>query len=139
MITQTQTVDELLTQIRRMDTLEESGQVRDAMLSFKGHLSEDNYETIRKALSVRLNQLVTQEEYRIRAISQELNQEAYLDQNGNRYILDEWLTITNYAKKYGISTHVVTNAIRRGKIPADCVLELVRINYTRMVKDQPYK
>ncbi|CCH02030.1 hypothetical protein FAES_4030 [Fibrella aestuarina BUZ 2] len=53
--------------------------------------------------------------------------------------LDEWLTIKRYAERYGVTTHVVTNWIRRGTIPADCVLDLPELNDLRLVKNQAYK
>lgn len=134
MIARTQTFDALQAQIVGMTTVEESTKVRDAMLKFKEYASGQEYEAIKKALSRRLNELAETEEQRLASVSDDL-----IMQNGERYHLDEWLTISGYAKKYGVSTHVVTNAIRRGTIPASCVIELTRINNIRMVKDQPYK
>ncbi len=57
------------------------------------------------------------------------------------FVLDtsEWLTIARYARKYDISTNVVSNWIARGVIPADCVEELPVLNNMKMVKDQPYR
>ncbi len=57
------------------------------------------------------------------------------------FVMDtaEWLTIANYAKKYCTTTHVVTNWIRRGLIPEECVYTLSALNDLRMVKDQVYK
>jgi hypothetical protein len=57
------------------------------------------------------------------------------------FVLDtaHWLTIARYAKKYGVTTHVVNNWIKRGIIPADCIEELPEINNTRLIKDQPYR
>lgn len=51
----------------------------------------------------------------------------------------EWLTIARYAKKYGVSTNVVSNWIAREVIPADCVKDLPELNNIRLVKDQLYR
>lgn len=64
---------------------------------------------------------------------------AFLRAHGHELDLGDWLTIANYAKKYGVDSHVVTNWIRRGVIPADCVVELPVFNNIRMVRDQAYK
>lgn len=53
--------------------------------------------------------------------------------------LSEWLTITRYAKKYGLDSHVITNWIRRGTIPKDCVMEFTELNNIRLIKDQFYR
>lgn len=62
-----------------------------------------------------------------------------LTQSG--FVLDtaEWLTVANYAKKYGVTQQVVVNWINRGVVPADCIKTLPEINNIRMIKDQPYK
>lgn len=133
MIANTQTLDELLAQIARLSTTEESNQTRDAMRNFKEYGVPSDYEQVRRALSKRLNEIADQGE-------RELVQTADLMRlNGITYDLDEWLTIANYAKKYGVDTHVVTNWIRRGTIPADSVVELTNINNIRLIKDRPYR
>ena len=133
MVAHTQNLDELVAQIASIGTIEESNQVRDAMRSFKDFASEQDYETARRALSKRLNELAD--------LSNTQQQEAVnsLRVNGIVYNLDEWLTIANYAKKYNTSTHVITNNIRRGNIPASCVVEVPFLNNIRMIKDQPYR
>ncbi len=50
-----------------------------------------------------------------------------------------WLTIKRYSERYNVSTHVVTNWIKRGIIPSDCVLYLPELNGLRLVKNQKYK
>ena len=64
---------------------------------------------------------------------------AFLQQNGIRYSLDEWLTVANYARKYAVDTQLVSNWISRKVIPANCVVELNALNNIRLVKDQPYR
>ncbi len=53
--------------------------------------------------------------------------------------LGPWMTITNYAKKYDLTTQQVTTWINRGIIPADCVEILPELNDIRLVKDKVYK
>ena len=131
MIAQANTLDDVLQQIQSLTTIEDSNQVRNAMKAFKEQASPAEYETVRKALSLRVNELLD-------SLHSALADEAVLI-DGKRYDLDQWLTIANYAKKYGVTTHVVTNDIRRGKIPTENVIELTRLNNIRMIKDQAYK
>ncbi|WP_138992738.1 hypothetical protein [Larkinella sp. C7] len=63
----------------------------------------------------------------------------FLKVNGHELILDEWLTIAEYSKKYGMDSHVITNWIRRGTIPADSVVEIPKFNNIRLVKDRAYR
>ncbi|GAB3284369.1 hypothetical protein GCM10027347_61300 [Larkinella harenae] len=64
---------------------------------------------------------------------------AFLKEHGHELDIGEWLSIRDYAKKYSITTQVVTNWIDRGKIPADCVEELPMFNNIRMVRDREYR
>jgi hypothetical protein len=63
----------------------------------------------------------------------------FLVQNGKGYLLDEWLTIKEYTKKYNLqSTNVVSNWIKRGIIPQDCILE-TKFNDLKLIKNQVYQ
>ncbi|ARK08898.1 hypothetical protein A6C57_00445 [Fibrella sp. ES10-3-2-2] len=54
--------------------------------------------------------------------------------------LSQWITIKRYVEKYSLaSTHIVTNWIRRGVIPADAVMTLPELNDLRLIKDQVYR
>ncbi|WP_338876723.1 hypothetical protein WBJ53_13805 [Spirosoma sp. SC4-14] len=57
------------------------------------------------------------------------------------FVLDtsEWLTITRYAQKYGVTTQLVNKWIEREVIPADCVETLTELNNIKLVKDQAYR
>lgn len=132
MIAQSQTLDALLAQIASMSTSEDSDRVRDAIRHFEEHASDADYQMVRQALSKRLNEILD-------AGMLEMQQTTdLLRLDGITYDPGEWLTIPNYAKKYGIDTHTVTDWIRRRVIPTDCVVELPVLNNIRMVKDQPY-
>ncbi len=117
-IDQTSSLDDLLAQIAGMNTPQESDQVRDAMRAFKEQASTTDYETVRRALSKRLNEIADEGE-RERRQTDDL-----LRLNGITYDLGEWLTIANYAKKYSVDTHIVTNWIRWQAIPADSLIEI---------------
>lgn len=56
--------------------------------------------------------------------------------NGDRYPIDEWLTLTAYAEKYQVSVKTLFSRIDRGSIPADSVLEVPEWGL-RLIKDQP--
>lgn len=63
---------------------------------------------------------------------------SFLETQGHRLNLAEWITIARYAQLYNLSTQVVTNWINRGKIPANCVIEVPELNNVRLIKNQPY-
>ena len=129
MVASSQTLDQLLAQIAGMDSTEASNQVRDSMSHFKEHASDDDFQTVRRALSKRLNELADQGER---------EHSDLLRVNGIEYDLSKWLTIANYAKKYNLDTHVITNRIRRKTIPEDAVITIPVLNNIRMIKDQPF-
>lgn len=63
----------------------------------------------------------------------------YLMYKGEPYPTDQWLTITEYCKRFDIKdTHTVTNWIRRGVIPAENVVTIPEYNNIRLVKAIPY-
>jgi hypothetical protein len=63
-----------------------------------------------------------------------------LERGGNRYKLGEWLTIRDYAKKFGLpNTMVVTNWIARGIVPPENILELPELNDIRLIRAVPYR
>ncbi|GAA4458310.1 hypothetical protein GCM10023189_30350 [Nibrella saemangeumensis] len=63
---------------------------------------------------------------------------SFLETQGHRLNLAEWVTIAKYAQQHNLSTQVVTNWINRGKIPHDCVIEVPELNNLRLIKDQTY-
>ncbi len=63
----------------------------------------------------------------------------FMEINGIRYDLGEWVTIAEYTKRFGVkSTNVVTNWIRRGIIPAENVISVPELNDIRLIKAVPY-
>ena len=133
MIAQTQTLNVLLDRISGMSTVDESNQVRNLVKQFKEYAQAEEYDQVRKALSVRLHDIAAKGEQEITEVAD------LLRINGVTYDLSKWLTISSYAKKYGLDTHVITNWIRRETIPNNCVIELPLLNNIRMIKDQSYR
>ena len=63
----------------------------------------------------------------------------FMEINGIRYDLGEWVTIAEYTKRFGIkSTNVVTNWIRRGVVPTENVITVPELNDIRLIKAVPY-
>lgn len=63
----------------------------------------------------------------------------FLEQNGRKVDLGEWVTIAEYAKRFNLkSTMVVTNWIKRGIVPAENVLTVPELNNIRLIKAVPY-
>ena len=63
---------------------------------------------------------------------------AFLQQNGTRFPLTDWLTPAEYAKRFGLgSTNLVSNWIRRSVIPAENILHVPEINNIRLIKAVP--
>ena len=64
---------------------------------------------------------------------------ALIEKNGQKYDLSEWITITEYVKRFDLnSTSVVSNWIKRGVIPAQNVLSIPELNDIRLIKAVPY-
>lgn len=63
-----------------------------------------------------------------------------IEVDGTAYSLNNWVTIQNYCKMFNIeSTSVVTNWIKRGRIPSENVLNLKELNNIRLVKAIAYR
>lgn len=70
----------------------------------------------------------------------EENKQISIAVDGKEYSLNDWVTIQNYCKMFDIeSTSVVTNWIKRGKIPSENVLDLKELNNIRLVKAIAYR
>jgi hypothetical protein len=126
MTTQTTTIASLLNQISSLSTVANSGRVRQAMTEFGRQATAEERDIAKKALSKRLNELADEGEQELQETA------AFLQQNGVRYSLDEWLTVANYARKYAVDTQLVSNWISRKAIPANCVVELNALNNIRL-------
>ena len=66
--------------------------------------------------------------------------ETFLQQNGTKFPLTDWVTPAEYAKRFGLkSTNVVSNWIRRGIIPPENIFEVPELNNKRLIKAIPYR
>jgi hypothetical protein len=64
----------------------------------------------------------------------------FLMLDGESIDLTDWLTIKNYTTRFGLAdTHIVTNWIRRGIVPAENVKTIPELNGIRLIKAVPYK
>jgi predicted nucleotide-binding protein (sugar kinase/HSP70/actin superfamily) len=60
--------------------------------------------------------------------------------DGKEYSMNDWVTIQNYCKMFNIdSTSVVTNWIKRGKIPSENILDLKELNNIRLIRAVSYR
>ncbi|MCX6216510.1 hypothetical protein [Spirosoma sp.] len=65
---------------------------------------------------------------------------AFLETQGKRYSLSEWVTLKEYAKRYGLeSISVISNWINRGIIPAEDIVIVEELNDLKLIKDKVYK
>ena len=72
------------------------------------------------------------------ALINEVN--SYLTRNGVTFNLSEWITLKEYARRYGLdSTNVVSNWISRGIIPSENVQEFPDLNGLKLVRAIPYR
>ena len=63
-----------------------------------------------------------------------------LSSQGQEIDLGEWVTIKEYAKRFGIkSTNVVSNWINRGVIPPENIIDIAELNNIRLIRAVPYK
>ncbi len=58
---------------------------------------------------------------------------------GKSYNLADWVTIREYARRYGIAgTQVISNWIKRGIIPQENIIEIDELNNLRLIKAVVY-
>lgn len=62
----------------------------------------------------------------------------FLLSQGKVLELSEWITISEYSKKYSVSTQVISQWIIRGVIPEDSYIDIPEIG-KKLVRDTRYK
>lgn len=63
----------------------------------------------------------------------------YCEYKGIQYPMDQWVTISEYCKRFNIpNTQAVTNWIQRGIVPEENVLTIPEYNNIRLIKAVPY-
>jgi hypothetical protein len=76
------------------------------------------------------------------ADARQLRQEAevFLQAQGVKYQLDDWLTIKRYCEKFNIKDiQIVTNWINRGVVPPENIKVFDELNGLKLIKAVPYK
>lgn len=64
----------------------------------------------------------------------------YVEYKGIKYPMTDWVTITEYCKRFNIPrTQTVTTWIRRGVIPKSHVITIPEYNNIRLIKAVPYQ
>ena len=83
-----------------------------------------------KALSQKADELINQFN---------ANENVTIEIDGQKYSLNDWLTIKDYCKTFGLkSTSVVTNWAKRGIIPKENILLLKGLNNLKLIKAVTY-
>ncbi|MCF0060520.1 hypothetical protein MUK70_14845 [Dyadobacter chenwenxiniae] len=87
------------------------------------------------------NFTVTEIENNVLAMQQKLMQltQSKLVIMGNEYHLWEWITLSDYSKKYNIKIPRLLNWIVRGVIPNDSVIVVPELNHLKLIKNQQYE
>lgn len=68
------------------------------------------------------------------------NSEDLLKIKGVEYSFAEWLTPMKYCEKFNIeNVAVITNWIKRGKIPSENIRVIEELNNLKLIKAIPYK
>lgn len=75
---------------------------------------------------------------RINGLMLELS-ETVLTISGNPYPLKDWITVSDYAKRYDVSVARVNNWISRGVVPEESWIVVPELNYLKLIKNQPYE
>jgi hypothetical protein len=64
----------------------------------------------------------------------------YLELNGTKYALGEWVTLKEYAKRFHLeSTNVISNWISRGVVPPQNVITIPELNDLKLIKAVSYR
>lgn len=132
----------LIEKIQKASSIAEMEQVHNEIVVFFQTATEDEKNAIREAFeekSKRALKEVNETKNKAEALLRELDSEVILEKNGKRYNLNEWITPSEYAKKYDLKTaQIVSNWITRGIVPAQNVLKIAKLNI-QLIKDIRYK
>ncbi len=123
------TYHEILALIENQHTMEEIEACGLAVKKFLPKASENEKQTVKAAIRQHIDGFLTESK---QAIAKADN---YLVINGQQVDLAEWLTINEYAKRFGLkSTNVVSNRIKRGLIPDSNVFIVKELNNLKLIK-----
>lgn len=81
---------------------------------------------------------IDQSLYKVDAMLKELTQ-SKLVLMGKEYNLNEWLTLSDYARKYNLSIAHLEKWIMSGIVPTNSVIVVPELNHLKLIKDQIYE
>lgn len=118
--------------------LEEVEEINNEIITFLKTASEDEKKQIREAAMENTKKVmsnIAEAKKMAEALLAEMEENIVIEKGGNRYDLSEWITPSEYAKKYAIkSAQIVSNWIARGLIPSENILKIDRLKLS-LVRD----
>lgn len=135
-------MEKLIEKLKKASLISELEEAHNEIISFVKDATDEQKEILRQVVEEKSQQLmkdVSVTKAKAQTMLKELESDIYFEKDGIKYNLNEWLTPSEYAKKYSIKTaQVVSNWISRGIIPDEKVLKINRLNI-QLVKDIRYK
>lgn len=135
-------MEKLIKKIKKSSTISEMENVHNEIVTFFETATDAEKQSIREAFEEKsklLHKEVNETKNRAEALLKEIEADVFFEKEGIRYNLKDWLTPSEYAKKYAVNTaQIVSNWISRGIIPPENVLKINRLNI-QLVKDIRYK
>lgn len=132
--------EQLINKIMTSTSLEAMQECSDDIATFfkEESTSEDEKNKIRGAIIKNhevIMSKVAETKRMAEALLAEMDSDIVIEKGGKRYNLDEWITPSEYAKKYAIkSAQIVSNWIARGLIPSENILKIDRLKLS-LVRD----
>ncbi len=131
-------MESLINNINSSNSLDELYELKTDIHTFFNTATEDEKEQIRDIFFSRFNTIYDSEnetQYKVEQPSVELDDDIIIEKRGIRYDLAEWITPSEYAKKYSLKTvQVVNNWIARGLVKPENVLKISKLNIS-LVRD----
>ena len=137
-------MEQLLNNLRNALTINELEESSKQCTDYFLMASETEKEELKRALLTKTQQIIAnsvQTRREAEKLLMELEENSVIiEVNGQKYPLQEWVTIQQYCKKMGLnSTSIVTNWIKRGIIPDENILRIKQLNNLKLIKDLPYR
>jgi hypothetical protein len=133
--------EQLINKIMTSTSLEAMQECSDDIATFfkEESTSEDEKNKIRGAI-IKNHEVIMSKVAETKRMAEQLlsemdNSDIIIEKGGKRYDLAEWITPSEYAKKYAIkSAQIVSNWIARGLIPSENILKIDRLKLS-LVRD----
>lgn len=131
-------MENLINNINSSNSLDELYELKDEIHTFFTTATEDDKELIRETVINRnliISASVNEAKRKVGMLFDELDDDIIIEKGGIRYDLAEWITPSEYAKKYSLKTaQVVNNWIARGLVKPENVLKISKLNIS-LVRD----